>query len=30
VQRIVTGHEGLIEVSSQPGQTIFTIKIPLT
>ena len=27
--RIINRHEGLINVSSQPGETIFTIKLPI-
>lgn len=30
VQRIITEHDGTIEVTSKPGETNFTIKIPLT
>lgn len=29
VQRIVTEHDAIIEVDSQPGNTVFTVKIPL-
>jgi signal transduction histidine kinase len=30
VQRIVTRHRGTIEVASRPGETRFTVRLPLT
>ena len=29
VQRIITEHDGLIDVSSTPDKTTFTVKIPI-
>jgi nitrogen-specific signal transduction histidine kinase len=30
VRQIVEKHQGSIEVSSQPGRTIFTVMIPIS